>query len=242
MTTIIISDLHNKVIWIEPGLEKLKEKYNYDEVVFLGDYFDNFGDTAFEAGGTANWLRQSIIKPDRIHLLGNHDIPYMFPHNDSLWCPGFNQYKCKVIRETLEGMWQYFKPAYHTQGYLLSHAGFHPMLETHPINGVPSLDALVESANKGLEHLKTGLPHPLFMAGSRMGEPYIGGITWADWNDEFICLDGVNQIVGHTPHDKVRTKSSDTSINHCMDTHTQHIGILIDGVLSFEKRSQLIGL
>jgi hypothetical protein len=241
MTTIIISDIHNKVRWIEPALEKLKEKYAYDEVVFLGDYFDNFGDSTFEAGGTANWLKCSIQNSNRIHLLGNHDMPYMIPHNDSLWCPGFNQYKCRVINETLKDMWHLFRPAYFTQNYLLSHAGFHPMLVTHPVKGVPSPDELIVMANKGLEHLKTGLPHPLFNPGSRMGEPYIGGITWADWNDEFVCLDNVNQIVGHTPHNKVRMKNNDTCLNYCMDTHTQHIGIIIDGVVNFELRTQLLG-
>ncbi|MBU4076480.1 MAG: hypothetical protein KKD46_06750 [Euryarchaeota archaeon] len=41
MRTVIISDLHNRVDWIESTLSIL----DFDKVVFLGDYFDDFDDT-----------------------------------------------------------------------------------------------------------------------------------------------------------------------------------------------------
>lgn len=241
MTTIIISDIHNRVNWIEKGLLKLKDIYNYDEVVFLGDYFDNFGDCPFVAGGTAIWLKESLRHSDRIHLLGNHDMPYMIPHNDSLWCPGYSVPKSRAVRNILtDEMWEKFRPAYFTQGYLLSHAGFNPKLVEHPITGIPDQNGLVLLAEEGLKRVKTGLSHPLFLAGSRMSEPYIGGITWCDWNDEFVGIPGINQIVGHTPNQKIQ-KIEMSSLNYCMDTHNQHFGIIKDGELSFVLRSQTLG-
>ena len=50
MKTIIVSDIHNRVDWIEPTLSLLK----YDNVIFIGDYFDDFGDTHKDAENTAN--------------------------------------------------------------------------------------------------------------------------------------------------------------------------------------------
>lgn len=242
MTTIIISDIHNRVNWIEKGLTKLKEIYNYDEVVFLGDYFDNFHDSSFEAGGTAIWLKESLRYNDRVHLLGNHDMPYMVPTNDSLWCPGFTPEKAKVIRNTLTTeMWEKFKPAHFTQNYLLSHAGFNPKLVTHPVTGIPSPQDLVVLAEEGLQKVKMNFAHPLFLAGSRMSTGHIGGITWGDWEDEFMGIDGIDQIVGHTPDRKVQTYVAVGSMNYCMDTHNQHIGIIKDGELSFVLRSQTLG-
>lgn len=237
MTTIIISDIHNRTKWIEPGLQKLKELFNYDEVVFLGDYFDNFGDTAFEAGGTANWLKQSTEHPDRIHLLGNHDMPYRFPFNDFLWCPGFSAPKAKVVTEAMKDHWKHLRPAYFTQGWLLSHAGFSSML----YGGYPTPEELIEEANKDFETVKKGLPAAAFQPGYRMGGNVTGGITWCDWGNEFDPLTNVFQIVGHTPSNKIQKFDAINSENYCMDTHNQHIGVIIDGEVTFHLRSQLLG-
>ncbi len=241
MTTLIISDIHNRVNWIEPGLAKLKKDLNYDEVVFLGDYFDQFGDNPFEVGGTAAWLRQSLNNEDRIHLLGNHDMPYMCPYNDSQWCPGYTPAKGNSVRSTIAD-WSKLKPAYFTQGFLLSHAGFQEDVVTHPVNGAPDDGpALVTLAEFHLEKVKSGISATLFLPGSRMSEKRTGGITWCDWDDEFVHFPNISQVVGHTPGRKVRQLLGPDGVNYCMDTHNQHIGIIKDGVIEFKLRSQLLG-
>jgi predicted MPP superfamily phosphohydrolase len=243
MTTIIISDLHNRVGWIEPALKKLKDLYNYDEVVFLGDYFDNVDDTPFIAGGTASWLKTSLEHDDRIHLIGNHDMPYipsLFPANQSLWCPGYSLEKAKVVHKIIDHNWDRLKPAYYTQGQLLSHAGFSEHLHIHPITGPRTPEMLVEMASEALETL-SAQSSPIFAVGSRMGSVHTGGITWCDWNDEFTPCSNIDQIVGHTPSPKVRREMSNSSINYCMDTFNQHIGLIQDGVVTFLLRSQTLG-
>lgn len=239
MTTIVIPDIHNHWGWIEPALEILKKKYNYDEVVFLGDYFDSFHDSAFMAQGTAMWLKKSVNEPDRIHLLGNHDMPYMHS-NPCLYCPGFSQAKKNVINSNLTREdWDKFKPAYFTQDFLMSHAGFHPNLITHPVKGIPTPEELVGMADWGLNSIKTGIFHELFLPGSRMAEQRHGGITWQDWDDEFAPVDGVNQIVGHTPGREPRAIVNNLSKSYCIDARGEYIGVIIDGELSFEQRKNL---
>lgn len=180
-------------------LKILEDKYKPDEVVFLGDYFDRFHDTPENAKVTATWLKQSLEKPNRIHLLGNHDMPYMVPGNAFLWCPGFTKEKCKAIAEVMtQEDWDKIRPAYFTNEWMLSHAGFHPHLVEHPVTGIPDAAGLIALAEEGLKAVKGGLEHPLFQYGDRMGEKQIGGITWLDWYAEFVPLDRFSQIVGHT--------------------------------------------
>lgn len=242
MTTIIISDIHNHVSWIERGLEKLKKDLNYDEVVFLGDYFDDFGDDPFAVKGTAHWLQQSLQHKDRIHLLGNHDMPYMCPINPSLCCPGYNPDKGRAVRSVMtEADWSHLKAAYFTQGFVLSHAGFQEDVVDHPLTGLPDEGGLIALSISALAQVKTGLPHPLFLPGSRMGADNTGGVTWCDWDDEFQAYAGISQIVGHTPGKKVRQLVGLNCVNYCMDTNNQHIGIITDGVVEFKLRSQLLG-
>jgi hypothetical protein len=234
MVTIVIADLHHRTDWVEPALVKLKGKYKYDEVVFLGDYFDNFHDTVAMAEKTAKWLRASLEHPDRIHLLGNHDMPYMVSMNDSQWCPGFSHPKCKAINEVMRAHWDKLKASYYTQGFLLSHAGF-----VHKSLSEATAEECVTLAEKELSEVKRHQAPPLFLPGARLGERTIGGITWADWDIEFIPLPKLKQIVGHTPNNKVRTKKSGGNLNHCMDTNNQHVCIIQDGKPKFILRSTL---
>lgn len=241
MTTIVISDIHNHVRWIEPALKKLKELIGYDEVVFLGDYFDDFGDSPYNAMATAQWLKASVQIPNRVHLIGNHDMPYIVPANDAMWCPGFTIPKKNVINDVMKEHWHQLRPAYYSQGYLMSHAGFNPKLVEHPINGIPDPQGLVELAEEGLKKVKNLEPHPLFLPGARMSTGFVGGITWQDWDDEFLPLPGINQIVGHTPYRVVQEVKTDDSISIDMDTNNKHIGVITNGVLTFFTREELIG-
>lgn len=240
MTTLVISDIHNKIHWIEPALLVLKEKYDYDEVVFLGDYFDNFHDNHWVVMETARWLKESLTHSNRIHLLGNHDMPYRFPNNDSLGCPGWSPLKSKSVNSVmLLSDWEKTIPAYASNGWLFSHAGFSPQLCTHPVKGFLPADELVSSAVKGIELLKANFPHPLFLPGSRMGEPVMGGITWMDWDDEAEIYPGVKQLVGHTPDNCVRVKHSPEGEMHCMDTHNKHLCVITNGQLEIIKNEYL---
>lgn len=232
MKTLVISDIHNRIQWLEGALPKLKEKYNIDEFVFLGDYFDSFHDDHWMAINTAHWLKKSLDQPDRVHLVGNHDMPYRFPSNDALWCPGFTQLKCTAIAQilTVED-WNKTKPAYSSNGWLFSHAGFSPQLCMHPVTGAQPAEVLVNEAVKGIELLRANFPHPLFLAGARMGEPVMGGVTWMDFDDEAEVYPGVKQLVGHTPDSYVRIKQTAEGEMRCMDTGNKLLCLITDGNL-----------
>src|SRR5690606_22035145 len=80
MTTLVLPDVHNHFAEAEAQIAR----HPADRIVFLGDYFDSFDDTPAMAAATAEWLKDSLAKPDRLHLWGNHDLWHRFPRNPQI--------------------------------------------------------------------------------------------------------------------------------------------------------------
>lgn len=220
MKTIIISDLHNRVDWIEPFLSSIK----YDNVVFLGDYFDDFNDTHKDVEHTAEWLKQSLQIPNRIHLIGTHDIWYMFPKNSFIKASGNSLGKSKVINKILlKKDWELLLPFIYIQTYYMTHAGIHPSFID---KNKPHYPIYLE-IKKAIYDIKNGNSNSLLGVGeARGGYQEFGGITWLDWNKEFTPIPNINQIVGHTTFDIPQEKYIENSKNYCLDTKNKHIGVL----------------
>jgi hypothetical protein len=178
-----------------------------DEYVFLGDYFDNFGDGPSEAKKTATWLRKIIERDDTVCLWGNHDVPYRWCLNRHVSCPGFDHDKSRMIGSIMNfDLWGELKWYYKTQGWYLSHAGFSEQVFGTADRIVEFGDSYIdETISQGMKALDAGLDPRHARMGWRMGIMHDGGLTWMDWN-RFQPLLGINQIVGHTPHGSVRVK------------------------------------
>lgn len=230
MKTIVIGDRHNKTRGVN---EFIETQAPYEEVVFVGDYFDDFHDNAQIASGTAHWLKESLKDERRIHLVGNHDMPYLLPiENLSQECPGFTHQKDSAINSVLTRKdWNKIRPAYYTQGWMISHAGFSYNLVTHPVLGIPKPEELIKKVEEGFEEVKKGNYHPYFAAGWRMGEPFTGGITWCDWNNEYIPIVGMPQIVGHTPSSFITAKRvTKDQTDYNVDACGSAIIVITDGI------------
>ena len=231
MRSLIIPDLHhhteNADYWLS--------SQSYDRVIFLGDYFDNFGDNASDARQTADWLRQRMASTDDVMLLGNHDAAYLFPNLDALYCPGFTKAKARAIHEILTPKhWQRFKLAHVEQGWLLSHAGFHPHWTK-----TPTLKRIIAVGDGAMKKAARGVFDPLLGAGiDREGGQPFGGPLWMDW-DSLVPIPDIHQIVGHTPGSEVREKQGRNSRNYCLDVRNSTVaGLLDEGRLAILRRSQ----
>ena len=232
MSTLIIPDVHHHT---ENADHWLKTQ-SFERVVFLGDFFDDFGDDVNDARRTALWLRDRMERTDDVFLLGNHDAAYRFPDSPDLYCPGFTPAKSKGIHEILKpSHWDRFQLAHEEQGWLLSHAGFHPSW----INGLTG-DQILERCTLALNRAKKQIPDPLLGAGmDRGGSERFGGVLWMDWNS-LIPIPEINQIVGHTPGKVVREKSTPTSQNYCLDVkNASAAGVITDGKLSILGRHKI---
>ena len=106
---LVAPDIHLKHHLVEEFLKSV----TYEKIIFLGDYFDDFHDDPYQNETTAKWLKRSIKKSDRVHLIGNHDLPYMF-NGEGYFCSGYTNVKNKFINEVIKRPdWKKLK-LYHT--------------------------------------------------------------------------------------------------------------------------------
>jgi len=173
MRTLIIPDIHNRTDHADHWLATQR----HDRVVFLGDYFDNFGDDVNDARRTAMWLRDRMEKNDDVFLLGNHDASYMFPLNPQLYCPGFTPAKARGIGEILRPEhWQRLRIAHAEQRWLISHAGFHPVWVEER-----TVEWILGRCDDAMRQAKRGVFDPILGAGvDRGGALPFGGPLWMD--------------------------------------------------------------
>lgn len=227
--TLIIPDLHLK--W--QTADKIINHVAADKIVFLGDYFDDFGDDYRDNLIMAEWLAASLEQSNRIHCMGNHDINYAIPHR-AYKCSGYEAGKDYAINSVLkEKDWKKLKLFTWVGSWLCSHAGLHKYFYTDFCGQnefKPWLENICDEAMEnafGLRH-----PDPILRAGySRGGNSLYGGIMWCD-RKEFVPINGVNQIFGHTPCKKpiwiVKNdpNSADYTQNLSLDvSHAQYYAI-----------------
>ncbi len=247
MKTIIISDLHNRVDWVEHALSSLLLK-PYDNVIFLGDYFDDFNDTPKDVLNSAKWLKQSLSKPKRIHLYGTHDMWYRFPDNPFLQASGNTKKKSDAINHILTTKdWNLLKLYHYEQNFLFTHAGVHSyLIEKYALknnlNTQEVINQIIKPATENaLKDVETKNTNLWLDAGfARGGMQIVGGITWLDWHDEFEPVPDLNQIVGHTELRYPEEKITDNSKNYCLDTKNKHIGILENGIFTYIETTETL--
>lgn len=204
--TLIIPDLHHK--W--ERAEKIISAVGADEVLFLGDYFDDFGDNPSMVKATCEWLEGSVAKPNRIHLFGNHDQHYAYPYR-TFQCSGYEQWKYFIVHDSIDPKlwdkldWFYFLD----DTWLLTHGGLHTLNVPDAIKKLRKnrqkfilelTKYLNDEIRKGFQDGANSKTNWVFNAGrARWGQQRVGGITWCDFEREFKPFRGINQIVGHTP-------------------------------------------
>jgi len=195
LPALVLPDVHHEF----ERAEAIIAEHGKDcaSVVFLGDYFDSFEKSStVDLHLTARWLLRSIQDPRRHHLFGNHDVAYFFPGQDT-FCSGWTPERQQVFDEA-------FGPkgppvdrlnlALSAGRWLLSHAGF----SGRGFRDV-GMDALLHWAGHAKQSLSAHTSHPLTACGrTRGGTAKRGGLFWLDWDDEFVPLPGIHQLVGHT--------------------------------------------
>lgn len=258
MKTLIFSDLHNR----HAKANALMEKITWDKCILLGDYFDYWNDTPYHVRDTALWLRDVVLPNKNItSLIGNHCIAYFHSYNERMRRDGFSIPKRDAIFSVLNrDHIDTFKWYHEQDGFLFSHAGISNLLFKEMQLSKPedrSLATLLpEFIAKSVHNLTVCQPAPFFEAGyDRGGEERYGGILWGDWGS-FMPIKGVNQIVGHTPHNvpevflqledgtlkrfnvfeyewnRAKYKNTITSLNYALDTHNEHYMTIDDGVVT----------
>ena len=226
---LIIGDIHHHTSLAETIARRYEATHT---ILFVGDYFDDFFDDANKSIETAQWLIASFQKPNRIHLLGNHDLhysplgaltlrPWEYRKPARLYlCSGYEQSKDKAINSVLSPAdWDQLKLHHLAHGWHVTHAGLHPhwfqessLEETQ--KGILSKIQKAEEASCKQEF------HPLLGAAGmcRGGDCPAGGIMWHDHLREATPMPGIRQVYGHTPtREGILRLEENRGVNICVD-------------------------
>lgn len=197
MKTLVWADVHNRTSLLKSFLDKSGDQFG--KRIFLGDWFDQFGDRPVDADRTARLLVELMEDPRNVFIEGNHDTSYRY-YNGVAICSGFEFEKLDAIKKVMNFThWSKFKLYEYEQGWLCSHAGVCEEVFCHPMYGV-TLESIEKYCGQGLDAVRSNIPHPVYAMGKRYDDDSsarLGGITWLRWWD-FRPVVGLNQIVGHT--------------------------------------------
>lgn len=229
--TLVCGDLHTKYHL----LDSIRELgHQFDKVVFLGDYVDEWG-TIADANYNLLWglIDYKEEYPDKVVLLlGNHDLSEWMPYD--FQCSGFNTSTHNLISGIFEEYSKLFQMAYSQDNYLMTHAGLTTdwakqvgltadknSKDTVALQYATKLNQMFESRLDEASHFTA-----FAQAGGARGGIGNPSPIWAD-KAELIArpVPFVNQIVGHTPVSTVHShefKNGDGSENHLWfcDTHS----------------------
>lgn len=226
--TLIVPDVHLR-------LENLKAILNQwggrGRVIFLGDFFDDFGDTATQNAEMASFLKKEVLgKKSHTVIMGNHDFHYHPRCPDELKCSGFTEEKKTAIGEVLSlEDFSNFQWATHEKGFLLTHAGLHPRLLSPfaEVRADKISQWINDTCRKALD--LGDIYEPLLRAGyMRYGAQPVGGVIWMDVR-EYEHIPQLRQIFGHTPlrvHSKVGPVDE---CSFCIDTNLDCVGLVGSG-------------
>ena len=225
MKTLVISDSHDRIHFIEKLIENVKP----DFTVFLGDYFDSKDGSSKTTRETALWLKQSIKNKNRWHLIGNHDAHYFFSQNKNLRIePGFSMFNLIEISKILtqEEIDNCFNLVCFVEGFTLSHSGFHSEL----FEDIPDESEIAKQCDEALPLLKIGQVPKIVNYWPGWKGCDIQGCTMIRF-DELDIIYGIKQIVGHTFGTEVRYNFN----NVCLDTGNKHYGLIENGNLTIHE-------
>jgi calcineurin-like phosphoesterase family protein len=222
---LIVPDVHEKIVKLKRLLEY------YDDVawvIFLGDFLDSWDGLTEQTHETIKWLTENVHNEKYTFLLGNHDIHYAYPI-EGIICSGYTRAKQKLVSASLNSKhWNRFQLIAWAEGWLCSHAGLHPY--TLPVQGYAPAVLKAEEDDTLWKLRYAQQISPWILPGrGRGGSGRVGGVDWLDWSQEFEPIEGLNQIVGHSFREHVRTRDTAGSRNYCIDTDLNHVALIEEG-------------
>ncbi len=225
---LIVPDVHLRVTALADTLQAWGGR---GPVIFLGDFFDDFGDSAEANLKMAEFIKTDILgNPRHTVLMGNHDLHYHPYCPSELWCSGFHPEKKEAINQILRAEdFGEFKWATHWKGVLLTHAGLHPRLA--PPMGSDSAEELSKWVNTTCQNaLDNRDPsEPLLRAGRiRGGFQPVGGVIWMDAR-EYQPVGRLRQVFGHTPLKSPMPVDGTNDGSWCVDTNLNSVAVLKEG-------------
>lgn len=191
MSILFIGDLQERPT-VLPALEDRTE-----HLVFMGDIFDSYQFDSPAHVQALDTILAWVEQGKATLLMGNHEASYLWPR---MRCSGFRAELAVAMTERRLRYLELVQPFkfWPEQRVLATHAGLNSYIWDKLGLSLASLSDELLAAYKDLDSWF------FWIGGSRGGVYPTGGPLWCDWYDEFIPIEGLTQVVGHS---RTRLKS-----------------------------------
>lgn len=224
MKILVLGDTHAHTTW-----KDVVKKENYDKVIFLGDYFDNFSRPSadFQLQNFKE-IVEFCEKNNGIVLLGNHEYHYMHPKEKY---SGFNYDNRYKAHDYLMELWnkKILKPVHIENDIIFSHAGVSKTW-LKEVAHLEDVKDIVEKAD--FESFKFNYLTGVSYSGNTISSSPI----WIRPNSLLSDkVDGYTQVVGHTP---LRSIHVQDNVWFCDTMPTEYL-IIKDGEFTIKNPKDL---
>ena len=218
MRTLLVGDLHLKAELILPIVESKMKELDCQQVIFLGDYVDDWDQQRNidvflrDLDFLIQWKKRMINKGFRIiNLLGNHDVPYLIDEPRAYSLQIYSGFK--LVKDRLKAL--DLQVAFQLDSFLISHAGYCWGQEVEPQHFKILTLKDIEMIRDLEEHVGIG----------RGGRYWVGSPIWADYNLELTDQPNpkyLKQVVGHTPRENVNLNADNQYKIYGIDTFSMN--------------------
>lgn len=217
MKYLFVGDVHNHMYMFD-DVERLDKHYNFDKIVFVGDYVDDWmTDNHHSLKTLDKVISLKRANPDKyIFTLGNHELSYL-----GYKCAG-HKYELEDVvelklKENIDCFDIYAEVLCGENTFICSHAGFSNDFINKLLDGIDGWkDVLAGDILKKLYLLS-------LCSYTRGGASPFGSCLWTD-RKEHLYYNRYekpllsHQIIGHTPVEKIMFNDSFIFI----DTHSTY--------------------
>jgi hypothetical protein len=231
MEAIVVGDLHGDINLYK----RIRSTFSGEKIILVGDLIDSFVFTRTEQCALLEEVLSDIdnCEERRIQCVrGNHEWSYLWP--ERMKCSGYSSSFSAHIMPLFYKMYRDM-PCYifdDEKGVLITHAGLSQRLLQQYIQreGIVKEDnfTLLEIKNfleKECRNLDSGIVYNI--GHSRGGADALGGIFWCDWFVDFVPVEGITQIFGHTPVTGIKQKANNWMID-CLPKNYQVVRVKED--------------
>ena len=230
---LVMPDVHTKYEKAQRIIDKYKKSHKF---IWVGDYFDQFGDTPELNAATAQWLKTTMNEhPDSVYLFGNHDVIYN--PNYSCMCSGFSTQKKQAINEVMTiDDWNKLKFFHFENGHWFSHAGITKYWFQHPMKEGITVENVQRIIDDAIIKLKVDNHNNAIWASSRTrgGDHHVGGIVWEDHRDMEL-IHNMHQVYGHTPVSRIQTIRDNLINASITNIDSSRSGVYFSEVLEIDE-------
>jgi hypothetical protein len=197
--------------------------------IFIGDYLDDFTTSVASQVHCLTTVLNLVEEGKAIALKGNHEISYLVP---GARCSGWKVATDAAVLPLKSRMdklllnYMYIERPDHKSDIVISHAGVSEralMKDCRNAGGVR--DYLVTN-----DQISLAYDHKFLQVGQHRGGVFAAGsIFWCDFWEEFVAIDGLTQVVGHS------SWRPDPTVGICIMGKDDACGINIDCTNRFHE-------